>query len=81
MLSVLSAKKFVFTVLSNLIKLWYVYGEHLPFVDYVGFQILGFLQRNDRMKNKYVQGKEHVFFFAFSRISLFPIILNLVSSG
>ena len=73
-LLVLSAEKFIFfRLLSNLIKLWYVYGEHLRFADYVGLQILGFLRRNDRIKNQYVEGKEHVLFGLFTHI-----FLNLV---
>ena len=52
-------------VVSNFIKLCYVYGEHLLFADYGAFQILGLLRRNDGIKNQYAQGKAHCFGLPF----------------
>ena len=55
------------------VKLCYVYGKHLRFAG-GGFQILGFLQRNDK---KYAQGKAHCLFLPLLRISLSPIFFKL----
>ena len=49
-------------VLSNLIKLCHVYGKHLRFADYGGFQILGLLRRNG-IQNQYAQEKRFNFIF------------------
>ena len=59
-------------VLSNLIKLCYVYGEHLHFEDYGGFQILGLLRRNGGGKINMLK-ERRMFGFAFSRMVPSPI--------
>ena len=66
----IECRDFFSSVLSNLMKLCYA--------DYGGFQILGRLRRNNRIKKSICSRKCASFVLPISRISLSPIFLSLV---